>query len=124
MTLKCIYIRNPLSLNLFPINYLIDSNLIFAAPILLTLSLSNLLLLVIWSIMSYSCPTITIYNLVLAILVSPLDPDFKIVAAVNSVVTSALGSILFNIFYYNCSSNYITKPYRKYYGRFLNGLGI
>src|ERR1700728_191508 len=45
--LKCIYIRNPLSFNLFPINRLINSNLILATPILLTLSLSILLLLVI-----------------------------------------------------------------------------
>ena len=45
--LKCIYIRNPLSFNLSPINCLIDSNLILATPILLTLSLSTLLLLVI-----------------------------------------------------------------------------
>ena len=54
----------------------------------------------------------------------PLDPDFKVVAAVNSVVTSAFGSMLFNFFYYNYGSNYITEPYRKCYGGFLNGLGI
>ena len=48
----------------------------------------------------------------LAMLVSPLDPDFKVVTAVNSVVTSAFGGILFNFFYYNLSSNYITKPCR------------
>ena len=45
--LKYIYIRNFLSLDLSPINYLINSNLILATPILLTLSLSSLLLLVI-----------------------------------------------------------------------------
>src|SRR3984957_14731210 len=45
--LKYIYIRNLLSFNLSPINRLIDSNLILAAPILLILSLSTLLLLVI-----------------------------------------------------------------------------
>src|SRR6202021_3121384 len=45
--LKCIYIRNPLSFNLSSIHHLIDSNLILAAPILLTFSLSVLLLLVI-----------------------------------------------------------------------------
>ena len=60
----------------------------------------------------------------LAILVSPLDPDFKVVAAVNGVVTGAFSGILFNFFYYNLGSNYITEPYRKYYGRFLNRLGI
>ena len=38
--LKCICIRNLLSLNLSPANRSINSSLIFAAPILLTLSLS------------------------------------------------------------------------------------
>jgi hypothetical protein len=37
------------------------------------------------------------------------------VTAVNGVVTSAFGSMLFNFFYYNLSSKYITEPYRKYY---------
>jgi hypothetical protein len=55
-------------------------------------------------------------------LVSPLI--LKVVAAVNSVVTYAFGGILFNFFYYNRSSNYIIKPYRKYYSRLINGLGI
>ena len=59
-----------------------------------------------------------------AILVSPLSLDPKVVAAVNSVVTSAFSDILFNFFYYNFSSNYITEPYREYYGGFLNRLGI
>ena len=63
-------------------------------------------------------------KLVSAILVSSLDPDFKIVATVNGVATSALGGILFDFFYYNLSSNYIIEPYRKYYGRFFNGLGM
>ena len=60
----------------------------------------------------------------MAILVSPLDPDFKVVATVNSVITSAFSGILFNFFYYSRGSNYITEPYREYYGRFLNRLGI
>jgi len=48
-------------------------------------------------------------------LVLPLDP--KVVTAVDSVVTSAvLSSILFNFFYYNYSSKYITERCRKYYG--------
>jgi hypothetical protein len=55
-------------------------------------------------------------------LVSPLIP--KVVATVDSVVTGAFGSILFNFFYYNYSSNYITEPYRKYYNRLVNRLGI
>jgi hypothetical protein len=44
-------------------------------------------------------------------LVSPPNP--KVVATVNSVVTTALGGILFNFFYYNRSSNYITTPSRS-----------
>ena len=46
-------------------------------------------------------------------LVFLLSPDPKVVAAVNGVVTSAFGGILFNFFYRNYSSNYITKPYRN-----------
>ena len=49
-------------------------------------------------------------------LVSPLNP--KVVTAVDSVVVEAFGGILFNFFYYNRSSDYITEPGRKYYGRF------
>ena len=101
-----------------------DSNLIHANPILLTFSLSSLLLSVIWLTISYSCPTVTIYNTVSAILVSSLSPDPKVVAAVNGVVTSTFGGILFDFFYCNLSSNYVTEPYREYYGRFLNRLGI
>ena len=35
----------------------------------------------------------------LAILVSP--PNFKVIATINGVITSAFGSILFDFFYYN-----------------------
>ena len=52
----------------------------------------------------------------LAILVSP--PDLKVVAAVDSVVVDAFSSMLFDFFYRNRSSDYITEPCRKYYGRF------
>jgi hypothetical protein len=51
-------------------------------------------------------------------------PNFDIIAAVDSVVVCAFGGILFNFLYYNRSSNYITKPYRKYYGGPINKLGI
>ena len=57
-----------------------------------------------------------IYKSILAILVSLLA--LNIVAAVVSVVVAAFSGMLFNFFYYNYSSNYITEPYRKYYGRF------
>jgi len=57
----------------------------------------------------------TIYKLLSYILVSPPNP--KVFAAVDSVITNAgFGSILFNFFYYNYSSNYIIELYRKYYG--------
>jgi hypothetical protein len=48
----------------------------------------------------------------------------KVVTAVDGVVTGAFSSILFDFFYYNLSSNYIIEPYRKYYGRLINRLGI
>jgi len=51
-------------------------------------------------------------------------PNPNIVAAVNGVMATAFSSILFNFFYYNLSSKYIIKPYRKYYSRLANGLGI
>jgi hypothetical protein len=51
-------------------------------------------------------------------------PNLNIVAAVNGVMVCAFGGILFNFFYYNCGSNYIIKPYRKYYDGLINGLGI
>jgi hypothetical protein len=44
ITLKCICIRNPLSFNFSPKNYLIKGSLTLAALILLILSLSILLL--------------------------------------------------------------------------------
>jgi hypothetical protein len=64
----------------------------------------------------------TAYKSVLATLVSL--PNLNIVATVNGVIVCAFSGILFNFFYYNYSSNYITKPYRKYYNRLINRLGI
>ena len=46
---------------------------------------------------------------------SPLVP--KVVIALISVMVSTFSSILFDFFYRNLSSNCITEPYRKYYGR-------
>ena len=63
-----------------------------------------------------SCPRVTICELVSAILVSP--PNLKVIAADISVIVNAFSSILFNFFYYNYSSDYITEPYREYYGGF------
>ena len=57
-------------------------------------------------------------------LVSLLDPDLEVVTAVNGIITGAFSGMLFNFLYHNLGSNYITEPYRKYYGGFLNRLGI
>jgi hypothetical protein len=78
---------------------------------LLSLSLSIVLLSVNRLTISYNYPFITSYELVSSILV--LLPNPKVVAAINSLATSAFSSILFNFFYYNRSSNYITIPYRS-----------
>jgi hypothetical protein len=77
----------------------------------LSLSLSIILLSINRLTISYNYPLVTSYKLVSSILVSL--PILKVVAAVNSVVTSAFGSILFDFFYHNYSSNYITTPYRS-----------
>ena len=55
-------------------------------------SLSILLLSYKRLTISYNWPYITIYKSVSAILVSP----YKVITAVNNVVTNALGGILFN----------------------------
>jgi uncharacterized membrane-anchored protein YitT (DUF2179 family) len=65
---------------------------------------------------------VTTYELVLAMLVSL--PNLNIVAAVDGVMVCAFGGILFDFLYRNRGSNCITKPYRKYYGRPVNKLGI
>jgi hypothetical protein len=65
---------------------------------------------------------VTTYKLALAMLVS--SPNLNIIAAVNGVIVYAFDGILFNFFYYNYSSNYIIKPYRKYYDGLINRLGI
>ena len=58
----------------------------------LILSSSILLLSYKQLTISYSCPYITAYKLVLVILISPLV--LKVVAAVNSVVVTTFGGIL------------------------------
>jgi len=64
------------------------------------------------------------YELLSCMLVSPLDPKPKVITTVDSVITGSLGGILFDFFYRNRSSKYITEPYRKYYGGLVNRLGI
>jgi uncharacterized membrane protein YjjP (DUF1212 family) len=78
---------------------------------LLSLSLSIILLSVNRLTISYSYSLITSYKLVSSILV--LLPNLKVVTAVNSVVTSAFSGILFDFFYRNRGSNYITTPSRS-----------
>jgi hypothetical protein len=65
---------------------------------------------------------VTTYKLALAMLVSL--PNLNIIAAVDGVVVCAFSGILFNFLYRNCSSDCVTKPYRKYYGGPVNELGI
>jgi len=98
VTLKYIYVRNPLSFNLSPKNLLINNNLTFTAPIPLILILSTALFSINWLTISYNCLTVIgCYKLVSAILVSL--PNLKVVAAVNGVIVAAFGSILFNFLY-------------------------
>jgi hypothetical protein len=65
---------------------------------------------------------VTAYKSALAMLVS--SPNLNVVTAVNGVIVCAFGGILFDFFYHNRGSDYITKPYRKYYNRLVNRLGI
>jgi hypothetical protein len=51
-------------------------------------------------------------------------PNLNIVATVDGVVVYTFSSILFDFLYYNRGSNYIIKPYRKYYDGLINRLGI
>ena len=121
--LKCIYVRNSLSFNFSSKYLLIDSNLTFTTLILLIL-FSNVILFSISQLtISYSYPTVIgCYKLVSTILVSL--PNLKVVTAVNSVIASAFSGILFDFFYRNLSSEYITKPYSRNYGGLINRLGI
>jgi len=77
----------------------------------LSCSLSIVLLSINRLTISYNYPLVTSYKLVSSILVSPLI--LEVIAAVNSVITAAFSSILFNFFYYNRGSNYIIIPYRS-----------
>jgi len=54
---------------------------------------------------------VTSYKLVSSILVSP--HVLEVVATINGVVTAAFGGILFDSFYRNRGSNYITIPSRS-----------
>ena len=83
---------------------------------LLILSLNILVLSYKRLTITYSYPRVTACKLVSAMLVSPLL--LNVVAAVISVIFSAFSGILFDLFYHNRSSNYITEPYRRYYSGF------
>ena len=76
-----------------------------------------------YSINSLSYFIVTTYNPLLSyILVSPPNIITPKVITVVSVITSALGGIvLIYFYYYNLSSNYITEPYSRYYGRLIIG---
>jgi hypothetical protein len=51
-------------------------------------------------------------------------PNLNVITAVDGVMVYAFGGILFDFLYYNCGSDYITKPYRKYYNGPINKLGM
>ena len=46
------------------------------------------------------------------------SPNPKAVALNVGVVVATFSGMLFNFFYYNYSSNYITEPSRKHYSGF------
>jgi len=77
---------------------------------LLSLSLSIILLSVNQLTISYNCPLVISSKLVSTILV--LLPKV-IIASIISVLTAAFSGILFNFFYHNRGSNYITTPSRS-----------
>ena len=117
-----IYIRNSFNLYFPLINLLIDSILILSLFISQSCLISYYQLLPTCSINTLSYTIITTYKSLSSILVSPLNS--KAVTTVDGFVTSALCSMFINFFYYNYSSNYIIKPYRKCYGRLINRLDI
>ena len=87
-----------MSFNLSPKNCLINSSLIFTAPIPLSLSSNTVLLAVNWLTISYSYLTVIgCYKSVSTILVSL--PNLEVVAAVNSVVVATFSGMLFDFLY-------------------------
>ena len=86
-----------------------------------TRALSPILLVSILSITFLSLFIVTNYNLLL--LLSSILVSSTKVNTPSIVIGTILGGILSTI-YRNYSSNYITKPYRKYYSRLINRLGI
>ena len=80
-------------------------------------------LLSTYSINSLSCFIVTTCNpLSSYILISPPNVIAPKVIAVVGVVTSTLGGIVLTYFYYrNYSSNCVTEPYSRYYGRLVIG---
>jgi hypothetical protein len=61
---------------------------------LLILLFNTIPLFVSWSTTTYSCPIITVYKSMLAILISPTNPK------VITVISTALGTILFNLMFF------------------------
>src|SRR6266550_2569002 len=98
VTLKYIYVRNPLSLDLSPLYLSIKGNLTLAALTPLILSLSIPVLSINRLTITYNYPIVTSYKLVSAILVSLPK---AITTSIVSALTSAFSGILFNFFYYN-----------------------
>jgi hypothetical protein len=86
-----------------------------------TRALSPILLVFILLITSLSLFMVT--NCDLLLLLSFILVLSTKVNAPSVIIGAVLGGILSAV-YCNYSSNYITKPCRKYYNRLVNGLGI
>ena len=91
-----IYRRNPFNFNFILLNHLIKIFLTFINPILFNFVLKAALLPYSWLITTYNYPFITSYKLIFKLLAMLMSSFNLEVAAPNSVITSALGSMLLN----------------------------
>ena len=117
-----IYIRYPLSPIHEPLYRSTVGNLIFNIPISLSLLLRASVLPSIQLITLFSWAIVTIYKSTNALPMLVLSCELDVPGIV--VIAACFGGILSVISYYNLSSEYIIKSYRKCYGGLLNGLGI
>ena len=121
LSLSNIYIRYLLSTVRDLLYRSTTGSLTFINPISLSLLLRATILPSIYLIILFSWPMVTTYKSTNGspIPVSPCKLNIP-----GIVVITTFSGIFVVVFYYNCSSKYIIKPYRKYYGRLVNGLGI
>ena len=110
ITLNFIYKRNPLSLNLIPLKYLMDGSLTLVIPTSLILLFNTYILPFIYLIISLNCPIVTIYKFSIlsssTILVSlSHEVDTFIINA-----TGALRGMALLILYYDFGSECVMEP--------------